>query len=86
MTRVSSSTHRDGEVNYDSALGTRVQRGPAYFEPRVVLSDEAQQHLGKLKPTPGMPAEVRIQTAERTALSDLIKPLRDQVARTFREQ
>jgi hypothetical protein len=52
MTRVSSSTHRDAEVNYDSALGTRVQRGPAYFEPRVALSDEAQQHLGKLKLIP----------------------------------
>jgi hypothetical protein len=86
MTRVSSSTHRDAEVNYDSALGTRVQRDPAYFEPRVALNDEAQQHLGKLTLIPGMPAEVRIQTAERTALFDLIKPLRDQVARTFREQ
>jgi|SRR6516164_893336 len=33
-----------------------------------------------------MPAEVHIQTTERTAFSYLIKPLRDQVARTFREQ
>ena len=34
----------------------------------------------------GMPAEVLIQTEARSALSYLTKPLRDQIARTFREE
>lgn len=33
-----------------------------------------------------MPAEVFIQTGARTALSYLLKPLSDQIAKTFRER
>jgi len=33
-----------------------------------------------------MPATVFIQTGTRTALSYLLKPLMDQIARTFRER
>jgi HlyD family secretion protein len=36
--------------------------------------------------TPGMPAEVLIQTAERSAGSYLMKPLTDNLARAFREE
>jgi|SRR6516162_10193748 len=35
---------------------------------------------------PGMPAEVFIRTHERTPLHYLLKPLQEQVARTFRER
>ena len=35
---------------------------------------------------PGMPAEVYIQTDSRTALSYLIRPLTDQMARAFKER
>ena len=41
--------------------------------------------LGHLKLIPGMPVEVFIQTGSRNALSYLIKPLEDQVARAFKE-
>jgi len=34
----------------------------------------------------GMPAEVHIKTHDRTALSFLMKPLQDQLARAFRER
>jgi HlyD family secretion protein len=34
---------------------------------------------------PGMPVEVFVQTGTRSALSYLLKPLTDQVMRTFRE-
>ncbi|CAN7662286.1 transposase [Pararhizobium sp. LjRoot255] len=34
----------------------------------------------------GMPVEVFIQTGERTALSYLVKPLADQIARAMREE
>jgi HlyD family secretion protein len=33
-----------------------------------------------------MPAEVFVQTGERTPLQYLLKPLREQIARTFRER
>ncbi|WP_230532347.1 HlyD family type I secretion periplasmic adaptor subunit [Microvirga roseola] len=36
-------------------------------------------------PTPGMPAEVYIKTAERTFLQYLLQPLKDSMSRAFRE-
>jgi multidrug efflux pump subunit AcrA (membrane-fusion protein) len=41
--------------------------------------------LGDLTLKPGMPADVFIQTRERTPLSYLLQPLSDQIARSFRE-
>jgi HlyD family secretion protein len=35
---------------------------------------------------PGMPVEAFIQTHERTPLEYLLKPLGEQIARTFRER
>jgi len=42
--------------------------------------------LGDIKLTPGMPVEAFIQTGERTMLSYLVKPLHDQLMRSFREK
>jgi HlyD family secretion protein len=42
--------------------------------------------LKDIRIVPGMPVEAFIQTHERTPLQYLLKPLRDQVARTFRER
>jgi multidrug efflux pump subunit AcrA (membrane-fusion protein) len=42
--------------------------------------------LGNLKLKPGMPVEVFFKTGERSLISYLTKPLRDQFARTFREE
>ncbi len=33
-----------------------------------------------------MPVEVFVQTGERTVLSTFVKPLRDQIAKAFREE
>ena len=44
------------------------------------------KELGDLPLVPGMPAEVFIRTQDRTPLDYLIKPLQEQVARTFRER
>jgi HlyD family secretion protein len=41
--------------------------------------------LRGLKVIPGMPVEVFVETDSRTVLSYLIKPLADQVMRTFRD-
>ena len=62
------------------------QTGQAYFVARISLSEDELKRLGQLKLVPGMPAEVYIRTTERTALSYLLKPLRDQVAKAFTEQ
>ena len=48
-------------------------------------SDAEIARLHGLKIIPGMPVEVFIQTGARTVLSYLVKPLMDQVMRTFRE-
>lgn len=57
-----------------------------YYNVRLALSQEAQEKLGALHLIPGMPAEVFIATAERTALSYFTKPLTDQFERAFRER
>jgi HlyD family secretion protein len=62
------------------------QTNLAYYVVRVALADDEMAGLGKLKLVPGMPAEVQIQTTARTALSYLVKPLSDQIARAFKER
>jgi HlyD family secretion protein len=59
---------------------------PAYYVARAELEEEEIGKLDGQKLQPGMPAELFIQTGERTALSYLVKPLGDQIARAFRER
>lgn len=51
-----------------------------------MLPDSEVARLGNLQLVPGMPADVQIKTAERTALSYLVKPLQDQFAKAFKER
>lgn len=60
--------------------------GENFFLARLRLSEEEHARLGDLELTPGMPAEVFIQTGARTALSYLVKPFEDQLSRAFREE
>ncbi|CAA0100476.1 Type I secretion system membrane fusion protein PrsE [Starkeya nomas] len=60
--------------------------GTSFYLARVELPPEEIARLGGLQLMPGMPAEVHLQTGERTALSYLVKPLRDQIARAMREE
>ena len=53
--------------------------------PRVAVSETELARLKGLTVDPGMPVEAFIQTGTRTALSYFLKPLSDQVMRTFRE-
>jgi len=62
------------------------QPNQAYYVVRVDVPADQVSRLDHLKLVPGMPAEVFIQTRERTALEYLLKPLQEQVARTFRER
>ena len=77
----------DGEVTRVSADTSTDQRtGANYYTIRVALPPEALKELGDLKLLPGMPVEAFVQTGERTVISYLMKPLRDQVMRAFREK
>jgi membrane fusion protein, type I secretion system len=62
------------------------QPAQAYFLTRVSLNEESLKGLGDLKLVPGMPAEALIETGVRTPLEFLLKPLKEQIARTFRER
>jgi HlyD family secretion protein len=66
--------------------GNAGQPGQAYFLTRVSLSETSVKNLGDLKLMPGMPAEAMIETGVRTPLEFLLKPLQEQLARTFRER
>ena len=62
------------------------QSNQNYFMVRVVMSAEEIAKLGDQKLMSGMPAEVYLQTEARSALSYLIRPLTDQIARAFKER
>jgi HlyD family secretion protein len=50
------------------------------------VPEEQIARLDPHKPVPGMAVEAFIQTDERTVISYLIKPLKDQIAKAFRER
>jgi HlyD family secretion protein len=60
--------------------------GQAYYLVRVSLAKAEVERLDEFRLLPGMPAEIFIQTLTRTPLQYLLKPLHEQIARTFRER
>jgi HlyD family secretion protein len=69
------------DITLDAATQQRyftakVSVNPAVVEPRTAAT----------KLVPGMPADLFIQTDERTALSYMLKPIIDQATRAFRER
>ena len=60
--------------------------GAGLLHRRITLPAAEVARLKDIRLVPGMPVEAFIQTHERTPLQYLLKPLRDQVARTFRER
>lgn len=76
-----------GEVNVVSADLTHDQRtGTSFYTTRIGLKADEVSRLGNVKLVPGMPVEAFIQMGGRTALSYLMKPLRDQASRAFKER
>ncbi|TCR67683.1 HlyD family type I secretion periplasmic adaptor subunit [Bosea sp. BK604] len=63
---------------------TDEKTGVSYYTARVSLEQVELDRLGGKSLMPGMPVETFIQTGMRTALAYLVKPLQDQVTRTFR--
>lgn len=76
-----------GTVNFTSADITQDQRtGVSYYVARITLSPTEVERLGEVKLIPGMPVIAFIKTSERTMISYLTKPLRDQIDRAFKEK
>jgi HlyD family secretion protein len=71
-----------------SAADTNVDQrtGLSYYLVRIAITADEVDRLGAVKLTPGMPVEAFIQTGERTLVSYLVKPLHDQLMRSFREK
>jgi HlyD family type I secretion membrane fusion protein len=59
--------------------------GGSYYTVRITVNEDELRKLGGLKLVPGMPVEAYIMTGNRSLLSYLTKPLRDQLSRAFRE-
>jgi len=77
----------NGGVSRISADISSDQRtGQSYYVIRISIPPDQLSRLGDVRLVPGMPVECFIQTGERTVISYLLKPLRDQLMRTFRER
>jgi HlyD family secretion protein len=61
-------------------------QNPGYYLVKIQLPESEVKRLGDLQLVPGMPADVFITTQDRTPLSYLLRPLEEQIARTFRER
>jgi HlyD family secretion protein len=60
--------------------------GGTFYVVRINMRAEELARLNGLKLVPGMPVEAFMQTTNRTVISYLVKPLHDQIAKTFRER
>lgn len=78
----------NGEVFYVSAdsLASGTTGVKEVYLARVSISPDELAKVPGFHPTPGMPAEILVQTAERTFFSYLTKPIRDSMARAFMEK
>jgi len=80
ITRISADLTREQQQQSGS------QPAPSYYTVRITLPADQVARLTDIRLVPGMPAEAFIQTHERTPLQYLLKPLEEQIARTFRER
>jgi HlyD family secretion protein len=71
-------------ISADTSIDQRT--GQSFYTIRIGMSAAEIARLGEVRMVPGMPVEAFVQTGERTVLSYLLKPLTDQVMRTFREK
>ncbi len=84
-----------GQSDVPEAVGTIVnvsadsledeRTGQTYYSATISLDDVQTADIAALTFLPGMPADVFINTGERTALTYLVQPIKDRLARTFIE-
>lgn len=78
----------NGDVFYVSADAIPVGSGDGlqeFYLARVRIPPTELARVRGFVPTPGMPAEVLIQTSKRTFFAYLVKPIRDSMSRAFLE-
>jgi HlyD family secretion protein len=76
-----------GTITVVSADTAQDQKTGTYFYTvRVEIPAEQIARLEGLRLVPGMPVEAFIQSDERTIISYLVKPLKDQIMKAFRER
>ena len=76
-----------GAVNCISAdVISDQQNGGSFYLVRIEISQKEMKRLPSSELQPGMPAEVMIQTGERTALQYLTQPIIDSMNRAWREE
>jgi HlyD family secretion protein len=77
----------NGVVSYVSAdLSHERQNDAAFYTVKVSIPGNERRRLGSLQLVSGMPAEVFLQAGSRTMMSYLLKPITDQLQRTFSER
>jgi HlyD family secretion protein len=77
----------NGALSMVSADVTLDQKtGSSYYLIRITVLEDEVSRLGAVKLVPGMPVEAFVKTGERTVMSYLTKPFKDQVMRAFREK
>ena len=74
----------EGRVTYVATDRVdNAETNEAYFLARIAI-DQEQLRRERLALRSGMPAEVFVETGDRSLISYLTKPLRDQFVRAFR--
>lgn len=77
-----------GEVFYvsaDALMEDSAGMPQEVYLARISLEAEELERVRGFVPTPGMPAEIMVQTEERTFASYIAKPITDSMSRAFRE-
>lgn len=78
----------NGRVDYvsaDSMADTTTDQKQDIYIARVSIPADELKRIRGFAPTPGMPADILIQTHERTFFEYLAKPVIDSMSRAFRE-
>ncbi|MGJ8606085.1 MAG: HlyD family type I secretion periplasmic adaptor subunit [Marivita sp.] len=78
----------NGEVFYlsaDAVTDSSTGVAQEVYVARISLEPDELRRVRNFRPTPGMPAEIMIQTAERTFAQYITKPIADSMTRAFRE-
>jgi epimerase transport system membrane fusion protein len=82
----SKTPKMDGKViDLSADRFTDEKTGDPYYQARIELTSESREKLGNLQLLPGMPAEVLINTGERTLFEYLAQPATNAFARAFIE-
>jgi HlyD family secretion protein len=77
----------NGEVDRISAdISKDEKSGQNFYTVRIRVPDDELARLGNVKLVPGMPVDAFIQTTSRTMMSYLMRPLADQLRRSFRDK